>query len=327
MSEPTAGALTTQTFVLGPLHEPTKGLQASLVGMEGSVFGKRFLLARTRVSIGRSSACDITIEDAGVSRRHAEIRRVGDRFVVVDCGSKNGTLINDARHEHAELEDGMFLRIGGAIFKFLRMTPVERRYHDELAKQSHEDPLTGAYNRRHVWGVLATEIARVARYGGSMALVMFDIDHFKRLNDTHGHGAGDQALKAIVARVQALLRRTDTLARVGGEEFVIVLPETDILEAAELATRVRDAVADEPFAIGAPSPVPITVSLGVTDFTELMQSEAPNETPETDDGQTTGSRPAATDGDDVEASTNRLVALADAKLYEAKHLGRNRVAL
>jgi two-component system, cell cycle response regulator len=326
MADSAEGALTTQTFVLGPIHEPAKGLQASLVGMEGSVFGKRYLLARTRISIGRSSACDITIEDTGVSRRHAEIRHVGHRYVVADCGSKNGTLVNDVRHEHAELEDGMFLRIGGATFKFLRMTPVERRYHDELAKQSHEDALTGAFNRRHVWGVLESEIARVARYGGSMALVMFDIDHFKRLNDTYGHAAGDLALKGIVARVHLLLRRSDTLARIGGEEFVIVLPETDILEAAELATRVRDAVSAEPFAIGTTTPVAVTVSLGVTDFGELMQSEAPNDSPDTDDASNGGTRRTA-DGDDIEASTNRLVALADAKLYEAKHLGRNRVAL
>ena len=101
MADSATGALTTQTFVLGPIHEPAKGLQASLVGMEGSVFGKRYLLARTRISIGRSSACDITIEDTGVSRRHAEIRRVGHRFVVADCGSNNGTLVNDVRHEHA----------------------------------------------------------------------------------------------------------------------------------------------------------------------------------------------------------------------------------
>lgn len=318
MTDVDSSRVTTTTFVLGPIREPTKGLQASLVGMAGSVFSKRFLLARTRISIGRASDCDITIDDVGVSRRHAEVRRLGDHYVLVDCNSKNGTVVGDQRVDRAELRDGDFIRIGEAVFKFLRMNPIERQYHDELQKLSHEDPLTGAHNRRHAWSALEQEISRTSRYGGQTSLIVFDIDHFKKLNDTWGHPAGDAVLVELVRRVKAALRRSDTLARIGGEEFLVLLPETDALEAAELATRLRDAVAASPFGIGDAGSVPVTISLGVSDFGELMQSEA---------SESGTGRSNERDAEDLALSANRFVALADAKLYEAKHLGRNRVAI
>lgn len=132
----------------------------------------------------------------------------------------------------------------------------------ELNRLATTDSLTGAWNRRHFEQVAATEIARTDRHGGPLALLLFDIDHFKQINDRHGHPVGDRVLMELTQRVQRHLRVTDVLARWGGEEFVVMVPHCDLDEALKLAEKLRQLIAAEPF----PPVGRVTSSFGVTAF-------------------------------------------------------------
>ncbi len=167
---------------------------------------------------------------------------------------------------------------------------ASERLHGEVAYLASHDSLTNALTRRHMNEVCAMELERSQRHGRSMALLIMDLDHFKVVNDTYGHQRGDQVLVDFVARVHALLRRPDQLARFGGEEFVALLPETSLEDALGVAERIRASCA-QPGGTG-PS---CTVSIGVT------------------------TNRAASD------SVDALIARADAAMYQAKALGRNRV--
>ena len=163
------------------------------------------------------------------------------------------------------------------------------RLHTEVAYLASHDSLTNALTRRHMNGVCAMELERSQRHGHSMALLIMDLDHFKAVNDTYGHLRGDRALVDFVRKVNVLLRRPDQLGRFGGEEFVVLLPETSLPEALAVAERIRsacDTVDAQPHC---------TVSIGVA----------------------TNSR-----GNDT---VDRLIARADAAMYRAKTKGRNRV--
>jgi diguanylate cyclase len=132
-----------------------------------------------------------------------------------------------------------------------------------LAAQSERDSLTGVYNRRKLEQVLEAEIQRARRYRQNLSLLMFDIDHFKRVNDTHGHLVGDEAIRHVARMAVSTLRVTDFVARYGGEEFVALLPGEEISGAVKAAERLREAVA-KPFAAGIEAPLAVTISLGVT---------------------------------------------------------------
>lgn len=160
----------------------------------------------------------------------------------------------------------------------------------ELERRASHDPLTGARNRLSFNEAIVAEIGRTRRYGDGFAVIMCDIDHFKRINDSHGHPAGDAILRELVAIFNLNLRATDILVRFGGEEFVILAPHADLSGAATLAEKLRQAVADHDF----PEAIPVTISLGATQYQA-------GDTPES------------------------LISRADAALYAAKENGRNRV--
>jgi two-component system, cell cycle response regulator len=172
-----------------------------------------------------------------------------------------------------------------------------------LLRAGITDFLTGWHNRRYLQQRLKEELSRAQRRGGSIACLMIDIDKFKGINDGYGHLAGDAALKEIAHRVEAQIRSMDTAARFGGDELAILLPEATATEAARLAERIREVIAAVPFALNSQITRSLTVSIGVA-------SVAPGRL-ETD----------------LKAVADRLVADADAALYRAKALGRNRVQL
>jgi diguanylate cyclase (GGDEF)-like protein len=190
------------------------------------------------------------------------------------------------------LSAGFFLLISS-------VTPVafiwllNARLLEDLQRQSILDPLTQLLNRRGLRKVSERELARYDRSRRSFALAIADIDHFKLLNDTHGHAGGDAILHDVAIMLQELVRRGDAVARIGGEEFVIFLPETDPSRAMPMVERLREAIADHIFTIGE-APVRVTVSFGVT---------------------------ASNGRDDL--SLDGLVNEADSALYEAKQAGRN----
>lgn len=164
----------------------------------------------------------------------------------------------------------------------------------ELARMARTDVLSGLNNRRSFMKLAETELSRAARYGGSMSVLMLDIDHFKRINDTHGHQVGDRVIQRLAALCQEKLRDLDVIGRMGGEEFAVTMPSTGHAEALVVAERLRQAVAAECVALQQGLPLRFTVSMGVTTQTN-------------------------------ESNLDTLLDQADKALYKAKNSGRNRV--
>jgi two-component system, cell cycle response regulator len=267
-----------------------------LIYPPGADLGKRFPLDRQEFVLGRGTDCDIQVDRDSVSRRHAKVfLRDGTTWVVQDLGSTNGSYVNDESIQQAPLRDGDFLKIGAAIFKFLTGANVEMSYHEEIYRMTIVDGLTGVHNKRYFLEFLDREMARCARYGRPLALVMFDIDHFKNINDQHGHLTGDYVLKEMAKRLSTRIRRDELLARYGGEEFAAVLPETGRVGALEFGEQLRAIVAREPFEFEGDK-LPVTISVGVA-VAEGQQS----------------------------LDLQSFVKLADENLYRAKRGGRNQV--
>jgi two-component system cell cycle response regulator len=265
-----------------------------LVYPPGPDMGKRFPLQRNEVVLGRGSDCDIQVDRDSVSRRHARVFRNGEQWMVEDLGSTNGSYVNDVPVQRSILRDSDFLKIGAAIFKFLSGAGVEAAYHEEIYRMTIIDGLTGAHNKRSFLEFLEREIARCARHRRPLSLLMFDIDHFKTINDTHGHLTGDYVLKEMSKRLLGRIRREELLARYGGEEFACVLPETDNAGAMIFGEQIRRLVADEVFEYEGDR-FPVTNSVGV----------------------------ATVEGEDVD--TTAFIKMADDNLYRAKREGRNKV--
>ena len=265
-----------------------------LIYPPGPDMGKRFPLTRNEIVLGRGADCDIQVDRDSVSRRHARVFRDGEAWMVEDLGSTNGSYVNDVPVQRSVLRDADFLKIGAAIFKFLTGAGVEASYHEEIYRMTIVDGLTGAHNKRYFLEFLERETARCARYKRPLSLLMFDLDHFKLINDTHGHLTGDYVLKEMARRLLGRIRREELMARYGGEEFAAVLPETDHAGAMTFGEQLRALVADEQFEYEGDK-FTVTISIGV----------------------------ATTEGQDIDTAT--FIKMADDNLYRAKREGRNRV--
>lgn len=275
---------------------PRSGTAACLIHIypTGPLMGTRHALGDAPTVIGRESECEACMPDSSVSRRHAKIERHTDGFAVTDLGSTNGTFVNDRRLDGPErLRDGDYLRVGKCIYRYLAGGNIEAEYHEEIYRMTILDGLTQIHNRRSLNEFLDLEVARAQRHQRPVSLLLFDIDKFKSLNDTHGHLCGDAVLRELAHRVRGTVRKGDLFARYGGEEFALVLVETPPTRAAEIAERTRALVESEPFRFESRL-LRVTVSIGV----------------------------AWTYGDDT-ATPARLIEAADARLYRAKQAGRN----
>jgi two-component system cell cycle response regulator len=257
--------------------------------------GARYPLAESAFVVGRGEDCTIQIQDHSVSRRHARIEHGPDGYYVHDLQSTNGTFVNDHPVTDALLHDGDYLRVGNCIFRFLAGGNVEAEYHEEIYRLTIIDGLTQVHNQRYLVDFLDRELSRSARHQRPLALILFDIDRFKTINDELGHLGGDFTLRELAACVKQTVRREDLFARYGGEEFALVLVETTHEGAADVAERIRQSVEQHPFRFEE-KPFALTISLGV----------------------------AFTPGDAALTATG-LLRLADEKLYQAKRAGRNRV--
>jgi two-component system, cell cycle response regulator len=270
------------------------GKEACLVVIYGDELGKKYNLNTPSVVVGRSSKCDIQIDQESISRNHSKIVNTGKSILVRDLGSTNGTYVNDEPVEEYILRDGDLIKIGRTIFKFLTGGNIENAYHEEIYRLTTVDGLTQISNKRFFMESLEREIARAHRYQRAMSLAMFDIDHFKRINDTYGHLAGDYVLKQLASAVKQKIRREDLFARYGGEEFAIILPEITLAAALTFSEKVRQVVEEHEFRFENTS-IDVTISMGVAD--------------------------ADADVRDVD----ELIKRADERLYAAKAAGRNRV--
>jgi diguanylate cyclase (GGDEF)-like protein len=261
----------------------------------GMAMGTRHLLEKGSIILGRGDDCDITVLDNSVSRRHVRFDLDISGYLATDLGSTNGTFVNDTPAKNTLLSDGDYLRVGNCLYRFLAGGNVEAEYHEELYRMAIIDALTGLYNKRYLLDYLRRELDRAARYSRPLALILFDIDHFKAINDTMGHLAGDLTLRELASRLKSEICNDDLLARYGGEEFVAVLTEADQAAAAEVAEKLRRTVEGLPFAFEG-RPYPVTISLGVA---SIQGNEVPN--------------------------PQELIQRADERLYQAKRGGRNRV--
>jgi len=172
-----------------------------LIYPPGPDMGKRFPLSRSEIVLGRGADCDIQVDRDSVSRRHARVFKSGDAWTVEDLQSTNGSYVNDVQVTRSVLRDADFVKIGAAIFKFLSGSGIEASYHEEIYKMTIIDALTGAHNKRYFLEFIEREIARCARYRRPLSLLMFDIDHFKAINDTYGHLVGTRFCGALRRRV------------------------------------------------------------------------------------------------------------------------------
>src|SRR3954464_6039530 len=237
----------TVVTVISKISERPVGKDACLVVIYGLELGRKFNLESANVIIGRSSKSEIQIDQESVSRNHAKIINTGKSIILRDLGSTNGTYVNDQLIDEHVLRDGDFIKIGRTIFKFLTGGNIENAYHEEIYRLTTVDGLTQISNKRHFLETLDREIARGQRYQRPLSLVMFDLDHFKAINDTFGHLAGDYVLKQLASAVKQRIRREDVVARYGGEEFAIVLPEIEVPTALLFAEKVRQLVQQHEF--------------------------------------------------------------------------------
>jgi diguanylate cyclase (GGDEF)-like protein len=245
-----------------------------LIYPPGQLMGHKFELAegsKKDIIIGRGSDCAIQIDRDSVSRRHAKIVKNGKGgWKVQDLGSANGTYVGGEPVKEQVLRDGDLLKIGSTIFKFLSGGSVEQSYYEEIYRMTIIDGLTEAFNKRYFMEYLERELARCGRYGRPLSLVMFDIDHFKRINDDHGHLTGDYVLKELARRVRGEVRAGEVFARYGGEEFAMVLPEASHEAATAFAERIRNLVRGKPFQFE-DDKLDVRVSLGVATTTAELE--------------------------------------------------------
>ncbi|MBN1114576.1 MAG: GGDEF domain-containing protein [Oligoflexia bacterium] len=275
--------------------EDAKRVKAALRQMNGTFIGRKYPLNNGTSIVGRDPGLDITIQDNSVSRRHAELIYDNNTLQIVDLKSTNGTFLNDKPVKNASASHGDLIRFGNILFKVIPPGDIESIFHDELHNLANLDGLTGTYNRKYILNYLEGEIKRCGQLNLPLSLIIFDLDHFKKVNDVHGHLAGDYVLKETVRLMkEKVLRASDTLGRYGGEEFCVILSESAVKTATDVAERLRAAVATHHFSFN-DKKIPVTISAGVAQ----MSSET--------------------------SSSSELIDEADKLLYKAKEGGRNRV--
>lgn len=288
----------TETVSTVPFPQRTQRHPFLLV-LAGPDFGQIFKLELDRETIiGRQEGtADVLIGDHGVSRRHASVLAQQNGARLRDLGSANGTYVGGQRIKDYPLLNGDRIHIGAhSVLKLTYSDEIEAEYQRRLTEGALREPLTGLCNRRYFMERLTAELATTRRHRRPLALLLVDIDHFKAVNDLHGHLAGDEALRVLSQVMRGAVRDSDLLARYGGEEFVILMRDSGLEEGAALAERVRRAVAEHRFPWKGKY-LKLTVSIGV-----------------------------GAAGSDCQTEPHELLESADQALYQAKRAGRNRVA-
>ena len=282
----------------GTTAAPTQRDQAYLIVLAGSAMGEMFKIASRQTIIGRGQTAHIRMMDDGVSREHCEIQIEGDSMILHDLGSTNGTFCRGVRVDRHMLEDGDKILVGSStVLKFTYHDSLDEVFQRQMYESALRDDLTKTFNKKYFTDRLESEFAHAVRTKADLSLVAFDLDHFKTINDTHGHPTGDLVLSEMALAVAVLIRVEDVFARVGGEEFAVICRGADNAEAMAVAERIRQAVAGHKFSTDG-SDILVTTSAGVAAIPDARIGDA-----------------------------QALIAAADQALYDAKRAGRNRVCL
>jgi diguanylate cyclase (GGDEF)-like protein len=253
--------------------------------------GKRFSLVDGEVSIGRGVDNTVILNSDSISRRHAGIEIRAGGYYLIDRHSTNGTYVNDELVQECQLGRGDQIKIGDTILKFLSGADLESQYHETIYRMTIMDGLTGIHNKRYLVEQLDRELSRATRHGRPLSIVICDIDHFKLVNDEFGHLAGDYVLKEVAQLAKSRIRPDDVIARYGGEEIAIILPETDLDGGIRIADQLRQMIDDETF-VFEDEYIDVTISCGVAQLQPGWRAY-------------------------------EFVRAADTQLYEAKRAGRN----
>lgn len=290
-----------QTFRIDehPDYQALPKDRCTLMMIEGPVPGALQPVVGDELVLGRGEDLPARIDDRGMSRRHARVHRLLGHWCIEDLGSTNGTRVNgEVITRVVRLADGDRIQLGETtLLKVSLQDAAEAEATRKLYDSAVRDPLTGIYNRGFFDERLTTEHAYAIRHHTPLSVLMFDLDHFKAVNDTHGHPAGDAVLTAIAEAVARVIRAEDVLARYGGEEIVLIARGLEPPKALALAERVREIVEQTaiPWEGGA---LRVTASVGVATLHAGRRFERAEE----------------------------LLAAADRAVYRAKNEGRNRVA-
>ncbi|MGB5284923.1 MAG: GGDEF domain-containing protein [Polyangiales bacterium] len=253
--------------------------------------GKRFSLADGEIRIGRGMENSVVLHSDSISRRHARIEVGSGGYQLVDLHSTNGTYVNDELVEICQLCRGDQIKIGDTILKFLSGADLESQYHETIYRMTIMDGLTGIHNKRYLVEQLDRELSRATRHGRPLSMVICDIDHFKLVNDEFGHLAGDYVLKEVAQLVKSRIRPDDVIARYGGEEIALILPETDLAGGVRIADELRKIIDGQTF-IFEDEYIDVTISCGIAQLQPNWRAFD-------------------------------FVRAADTQLYEAKRAGRN----
>jgi two-component system cell cycle response regulator len=273
---------------------------ACLIVVRGTPQGHRYFLTQDQMVIGRDPTADIVVQDANVSRKHAVLTKDGQSIVITDQGSSNGTKVNGKLCEAGKgvkLGKEDMIGMGTTQFKFLPAGELETLYYGNLGDAANMDPLTGIYNKGFLLQAIEVEFKRHKALHSDFSVAFFDLDHFKKINDTYGHDAGDFVLKEITRLIfTSALRPKDVFARYGGEEFVILMGNSNAEQAQAQCEKIRSMVEGHFFGYE-DKRIPVTVSMGVAQLDSQVES------------------------------AQTLLRQADKALYAAKSGGRNRVVI
>jgi diguanylate cyclase (GGDEF)-like protein len=281
---------------LGPMAADA----ANLIMVRGGLPGTMLRVDERGTSLGRSGENLFQLSDPTVSRRHAFVWMDSrGLFYLRDEGSTNGTFLNGQRLESrrpARVENGDRIQLGtGVLLKLVRLDPSDERFQREMFERTVRDALTGLYNRTYFLAQIGALVSRHAALGNGLAILMLDLDHFKRINDRHGHLVGDLILREVAAVIRESTRAEDLVARYGGEEFVVALPVSAPDLATERAERIRSNLAERRIlAVGQELRVTVSIGLAFGAAGRLRHELS-------------------------------LLEIADQALYQAKADGRNRV--
>ena len=262
----------------------------------GDLNGTIFDLLDGETIVGRNPDCTIPLEFQGISRKHFKAIVKNDHCEVHDMGSSNGTFLNNTKIDGSiVVNKGDLVKLGSIALKYLPKGDTERLTYDKLHEEANTDGLTKCYNKMYFNNKLDLEVKKSKVTGTPLSLVIFDLDHFKNLNDNYGHDAGDYVLKEMAELLRDNgIRKDDVFARYGGEEFVVLLPKTNLKQAFEISERLRKLVETHEFTYDGKR-LPVLASIGVADYRQ-----------------------------GVETGTD-LFKRADSAVYKSKEGGRNQV--